>query len=657
MSDPTHALSARDAFERAMHAGEVRWDEARQGVVLYDRELIEDDGPGSRAYSTEPWYKLALPEIAQLDAGVLVKKILRLERPAALESRLYLHPTSRDAEVRINGRPVPADGAPLARIVPEELLKAGDNEVVLSGQGVVIVAPRADILANAPDRANRPPRSFKSLDGGKTWQPIDGEYRIRLQRIQYASAGRLVSPVLKLAAANAGEPLVRRCKVRALTLEAAADAPNGTRIAFSVRTGATPLYEEGSWSAWSPAAAQHSIPPAHAYFQWQAELTTSEPASTPVLRQVTVREEAGPEPAPPWSAAVRVDRFHNERVRYSSMPFAYEDPRHPKLVELRTKYKLEEVVRGTASEFEALVRLRDWVSKQWEYNPPVEGKFPGWDAHEILERKIGFCVHYAITYAQCCAALGYQARFLFGQHPGGPDAGGHEVNEVWSNEYNKWVLMDAKENLHHVDPHTREPLSLMEVQERMVRMMYADREIKPDTFSKMPPQDLEIGTCEGLSLEPRKENEPLEQWPPWFRWFQVRYMPRNDWYTRPRPLPYEQGFTWDWTDYWVWEPPRIPRLHQYRRYTSRKADLDWSLHQVCFDAELTDEPGVVRVKMCTVTPNFECFAVDLDGGGWRKEDAVFLWKLHTGANRIEMAARNCMGREGRPSFLELTWNV
>ncbi len=106
---------------------------------------------------------------------------------------------------------------------------------------------------------------------------------------------------------------------------------------------------------------------------------------------------------------------------------------------MRRKYELDAVVSGSASETEQLVKLRDWVSRQWKYQPPAVN-YPAWDADEILRRKYGFCVQYAMVLMQAAISLGHQARFFFGDNPGGSYEGGHEVCEIWSNEHRKWIF-------------------------------------------------------------------------------------------------------------------------------------------------------------------------------------------------------------------------
>jgi len=67
-----------------------------------------------------------------------------------------------------------------------------------------------------------------------------------------------------------------------------ADTPAGTGVAISVRTGDTAV-PDGSWSAFAPVAASGDDVAGHSrYVQYRAVLTTSDPAATPVLRDVRI---------------------------------------------------------------------------------------------------------------------------------------------------------------------------------------------------------------------------------------------------------------------------------------------------------------------------------------------------------------------------------
>ncbi|NIA20524.1 MAG: hypothetical protein GWP05_00840 [Anaerolineaceae bacterium] len=649
-------LSAAEAFEKGQGAWGVRLADDGKSVVLYDRALVEDDGPGIG--SDAKWLKVDRSPTEKIGGATIIKKVLHVQRPRAMAARLCV---PRGVQVEFNGRAIKTAANTRYPQIPVALLTQGDNEVVLScpeGKSRrVKIATSEDILRNAPQRSQRPRRSFKSTDGGKTWQPINGEYMVRLHLVQYVEEGHFISPVIDLAAAPGDKGLLPApVTVQAVTLKSEAETPAGTSIGFTVRSGPCPVYEVARWSRWR--AAGGAVPQGHRYLQWKAVLRTTEATATPKLAGVTVRAEVSAEALPAWAAKVKVTAYHNEEIRYTSMPFANEDFKHPKLVALRKKYKLDQVVAGSKTEFEKLLKLRNWVTGQWKYDPPTEG-YPAWDADEILTLKRGFCVQYAIVYMQCLQSLGYNARFVFGYHPG--IMGGHEVTEVWSNQYNKWILMDANGNLHYIDPTTKEPLSMMEVHDRMTRAYYGDKKISRSNRPRGVRGAEDIATCRRMETsveysDPTTRKKP--RWPRYAKWALIRMMPRNNFYSQQYPLPKTQGFAWDWTGYWVWEDARTPRSYatRYRNITGRRSDWLWTLNQVRFDAACGKKPGTVEIQMGTQTPNFETFLVNVDGKGWRPSGRAFQWRLHGGRNRLRMRTRNSAGVEGAISFLELDYS-
>ena len=667
-ADPARAAELsqpiQDDFEKGMGAFAVRLADDGQGVILYDHTLIEDDGPGIS--SDAPWLgEKDRSPVEMIARQTRVRKILRLDRPEALHARLYV---PEGVLVQVNGSPL---GGPTNTETPQidpALLKKGENEIILSPAGPeppknekgeetpppLKIATRQRILQNAPQRADAPPRSFKSADGGKTWQPVDGEFMVRLHLIQYAKEGTLIGPVIDLGSlADGGNLIQSPLWVQSVSLRTQAEQPAGTSIGLAVRSGPCPVYDEKLWTAWR--APDAPMPAGQRYLQWTAVLKTDNPTATPILKRVTVSARAAAEPAPAWAARVRVADSHNEEIRYTSMPFKYEDPNHPRMKALREKYKLDEVVAGAKTEIEKLTKLCNWVSRQWRYKPP-ENHYPAWDADEILTLKYGFCVQYAITYMQCATALGYQTRFVFGNN----FSQGHEVCEVWSDEYGKWVFMDVNNNWHHVDPKTNVPMSLMEVRNLIHKTYYdgkvASRSIRPKTRVTSPL----IATCYGEQVVPvAPKNERADAggkdgayYVP-LKWMQLRYMDRNNFYSQPYPVPTCQGATWDYSDYWIWEDGKHSKQWIYRNYTARVSDLAWTINQVRFDAAWGEKADTVRVQMGTVTPHFERFLVNVDGAGWKPSACRFEWTLHPGKNRLEMRIRNTSGVEGIVSFLEV----
>ena len=143
----------------------------------------------------------------------------------------------------------------------------------------------------------------------------------------------------------------------------------------------------------------------------------------------------------PW---VIVTDEKNGEFFTSSYWLTEDPPSHPRLQELRRREKLDNVVAAGRTQFEKIVLLRGWVSRQWKSSNQFY--YPPWDALEILDLarrhdNRGFCAQYGVVFLQACQSLGLHARYV--------DLPGHFVVGVWSDEHNRWVIMDPDNDVHY----------------------------------------------------------------------------------------------------------------------------------------------------------------------------------------------------------------
>lgn len=151
---------------------------------------------------------------------------------------------------------------------------------------------------------------------------------------------------------------------------------------------------------------------------------------------------------------------------FVTLPYA-----DPYLAGLREKYGLEKVVEGARDEWTAHLRLKEWVHKAIPGGSP---RVRAVRAVEILDHagrgETFWCTHYAITYAECAQALGWQARKIAVDRRHDPEGRGsshHGVAEVWSNQHRKWVVIDPQSNLHFEKRGV--PLSAWEIRAEWLR--------------------------------------------------------------------------------------------------------------------------------------------------------------------------------------------
>ncbi len=149
------------------------------------------------------------------------------------------------------------------------------------------------------------------------------------------------------------------------------------------------------------------------------------------------------------------------------LPFRYESPWLPRLNELGLRERLDEVVGGRSREFERILRLKDWVAAQFPTTVP--DPYPPWDALVVLDwirggLTGGFCAQYAQIFLQSLAYLGIPARYV--EIGTAENPYGHFLTEVWSSEYDKWVLMDPNYNVHFERDGI--PLSALEIHDALL---------------------------------------------------------------------------------------------------------------------------------------------------------------------------------------------
>jgi hypothetical protein len=316
-----------------------------------------------------------------------------------------------------------------------------------------------------------------------------------------------------------------------------------------------------------------------------------------------------------------------------------EDYHNPRVKRLRDEYQLEQIVAGEPSEFRRLLKLRHWVHTRW----PIDNdqQFSG-DAFAILEKAktgAGFhCTHSMTVQHAVMVSLGYVARDL-GVDRNHQDLGKslhHGVNEVWSNDHAKWVILDAKYDVHYERGGV--PLSAQDLHEAVradggrgvVKVQGVDRREVPMEDPTTP------------------EGSIRSYW-----W--VSYYLRAEPFTEPH---------WSGNSRLLIMDDAAFRTDTWYRSNSTGLVKHWAYGAGAFiparergEAEWT--PGVpelrvrqvgpreLEVQLRSATPNFKGYVVRLDGGPWRSiERDRERWTLHEGENRLETRTRNLFGVEG-----------
>ena len=508
-------------------------------------------------------------------------------------------------------------------------LRQGANEILFRALGDA----RWMLLI---EESRLPDRSAVSDDGGQTWRSeemgdndrADGEYLVRLWLEQHAPVGQVTSTVVDLLDVD-GVGVARVGHARNVQVELDAELPRGASANLQWRAGSTPAYTPQSWSAWAPlpAAGTGALPDVR-FLQWRLLLATSDPAVSPLLTGVRLSADVEATAA----VAARVVAADNRALVYGSYRFSHLQAADERGRILRERWKLDQVVGPAKTEFEAMVRLSQWVREQWEdgWNLGELQYCPPWDALLILELagqklSLGMCTHYATVFTQCCAALGFTARTLVIR--------AHCVSEVWSNDFGKWVTMDTGGDTKYTYHFERDgvPLSAREAHSAWV-----DEDLAGVSMSPPAP-----AAATGHTVPKRIH-----------LWERFMMNPRNDEPATPGPGEPENGLgAYHFDGYLFWEDARTVPLPWYSRHSDRLGDFEWDVDRVCI--HLQAAAGALRVDLEGVCANLERFEVRLDGGAWEPRAASFTWSLSPGDHRLEARTVNTFGRAGMTSSVSV----
>ncbi|OGD18659.1 MAG: hypothetical protein A2W03_08680 [Candidatus Aminicenantes bacterium RBG_16_63_16] len=696
------------ALEARGQLNQLRRLPDKSGLRLNDLVLVEDDAVAigrPKGATDRSWFE-------ELRRGVRIKKVLVLDDPRAFSGFLVFNGleavgNKEPLHISLNGvhflRPASQYAHPFAReyftrewtsyadfdnwfrvAIPVGALKKGANEVLLWADSEamsweIMVAADEEYARGSDTRHHHPNRSAKSADGGASWSYEklgrrdlhDGEYAVRLSLDRYAPAGVFVSPVIDIGVEPGKDGLKKLIRVEDAAVAFDLDLPDGTAIEISTRWGANAVPSSSGWSEFERfdgrAAAFRT--PRGRFMQFRAVLKTANPLATPSLNGVAVTTRFSEEPPAP-AVFCKLLEFKNGSVIRPSVEFRHED--FLKLAHWREKFALDAEVAGAATEFEKQLLLM-----RWAYEIPIQGLDPyhwSYDDLPILKkdakgnivkdvefqekgrRRGGHCLYSNLTLIGACLALGFPARWV---NIATMSTYGHEVAEVWSNDFNKWVFMDATRDYYIYDPDTGIPMSLIEINDRL-----KDIFPRPVTWENplkfMIPDETEanrvrIAYREGnnkFSVKDIKHGPQLLLYKG-----HLSQVLRNDFASRPTPVPWRLSSNWGGDLFYGYFADKFPRKREYALHTERWQDFNPPLNQAELTLAETATAGVLRVDADTETPCFETFLASLDGGEWRATPGPsFPWTLHEGLNSLRVRVRNTAGVTGPVSQASVVFN-
>ncbi|MFC1539644.1 hypothetical protein ACFL6H_09480 [Candidatus Latescibacterota bacterium] len=678
----------------------LRLDDTGGKIMLDDTELIEDDGP---ATGNPEGYDNNREWTEDLKKGVVIKKILMLDNPETWSGQLVfkaieMKGNTTPLRISLNGvefvRPASRVAYPFARQyidlagwdrwfyvdLPSGALVEGPNEIIMRAESEktswrILIALEQEFVRGSIERPHHPNRSMKSTDEGKTWNDnalgnmnsVDGEYSIRFSLKRHVSRGEYVSPVIDLVG--------RDCHFKELVEVSKAhimfdtDIPEETDVSILMSFGSSPLSSDRSWSEWEKIDVNNGAFNSEnkRYFRWKAELSTDNPLKSPVLNGIEISAEWN-KLNPNEGTGIQMHLIRNGTVERSSYITAYEYLLHPGLNTYRDNHKLDRIVQGAESEFEIMMRLLNWA-----YRIPVSSEEYSWDWNKvttILEssgdmpllqmdytgrRRDAMCLYSNQALIAALLSMGYQARHL-NLHSEG--VSGHEITEVWSNEFNKWIYMDATRDYYYFDKDTGIPLNMLEIHNllkaEMPRVETIERPFVPEMGKEVVAR-INVGMREGDNKYSIVEDgRHILELMGYFR-----IIPRNDFLSNPYPVPVHTGNTmWGWSGFLNYYDETFPKRREYQIQTNRAVDFYEPLNQSEVFLSETNERGILNVEVDTFTPGgFDTFLACENEGEWKEQKAnKWQWMLKSGLNSMKIRTKNVRGVLGPVSHLNVTFN-
>ncbi len=674
-------------------------------IRLNDMYLLEDDAPGNgppKGVEDRAW-------VEKLHEGIKIRKEFILDDPRAFSGYLVFDGFEKEQNehplhISINGvhvvRLATKYASPYSEHyyiigkhnyftdnwfvveIPVGALRAGKNECVLwteteETSWEMVIAVEEEYIRGSATRTHHPNRSAKSRDGGVTWDDehlgwkdeIDGEYGIRLSLDRFVPTGTYISPVLDLAQ-DRNDSIKRLLDIKECRLTWDIDIPDGTRALIKMRLGSNPVPGTDAWDDFHAVDGLSAVltNPGKRYLQFVIEFSSENPLATPSLKGFTVQTSAE-DAAPVSNVFMRMVEFNNGRVLRPSIDFIHED--FEKMKDFRTRFELDKLVEGCATEFERQLRLL-----RFAYEIPIERFDPyNWDYHNVPvlmrdedgaivrqknyegRRRDHHCLFSNFTLMGACIAMGYPARYVNLQTEGRQHA--HEVMEVWSNDFNKWVFLDATRDNYIYDPETGIPLSLTEINERLAEIVPRPATWRYPIWWQIPDETeayrVKVAYREGTN---RYSIKDVDQGPHiLFLKGQLHQVIRNDFASRPELVPWRVSGHWGGNQFYGFYSDIFPRKREYGINTNRIQDFNFTLNQAELTMSETGLPGVIRVDVDTETPCFETFLVCMDDGAWKKnQGSSFDWQLHEGINRVRVRVQNTAGALGPVSFVSVMMN-
>lgn len=344
---------------------------------------------------------------------------------------------------------------------------------------------------------------------------------------------------------------------------------------------------------------------------------------------------------------LRVVEYSNDSIVESSYSFVYEDPlgREPSL--LRTEHALDRLVAGASSDWEQILRLREWVHSRWDHGWDKPDSASARDLLSAAESGSRFnCLSYALTLCQCATAIGIPARVVHirkansGWVAPGEGNIGHVVCELWCQVWRKWVVMDADLNVHYVRGGV--PLNALDLHREWESGSWSDITVERGSGS------FRTGGSPDASGDLEDLVEDFNRFNSIDYYVHLEWEMRNNFSSSSVDAPRLHWFDNQ-------HPPELLRANEPIRgalWTSSEHDAYWTLNQASISVELVgslNDPRV-RVDVRSSMPDLAMLRIKFEGStDWIEYTGPVEWRLQPGQNAVRAQSVSVLGRIGPTS--------
>jgi hypothetical protein len=339
----------------------------------------------------------------------------------------------------------------------------------------------------------------------------------------------------------------------------------------------------------------------------------------------------------------------NKPIAKSRLSYAWQDYDNRRAVEFRQRFKLDELIAGAPSDWEAILRLRNWASTHIRPGNPSVGSADPFHILAAVEAGGTFwCTYYAYLFVAACGAVGFSARHLGVDAERDQNGVGthHGIADVWVNTYRKWVAMDAMYDSHY--ELNGIPLSAEETGQRW--RTHRGEGIEP----RIGPRRL---------LAPFARNPvPGDHESRAYYWHYID-MEGDVFHRRQAAWPNPVVFLVDdERSNRTWYQGQSPNTFPHGRYadgsfvtTRRVEDAYPDLNCTKIELGATMLPYVAQATFWTCcAPNFSHYTVTLDEQQTvRLESPTLSWRLHGGTNSLAVQCVNLAGHAGPRTRVEV----